>query len=105
MPATFVIPSALRPLTDGRDRIPLDDTGATVADALAALFRAYPALRDRLLTEPGEVRPHVNIFVGEVSIRETGGLATKIGERVEISIIPAVSGGRAESRVAGFEEA
>jgi molybdopterin converting factor small subunit len=50
-------------------------------------------VRDRILTEQGEVRPHVNVFVGDQSIRDTGGLATPVPDGAEIAIIPAVSGG------------
>ncbi len=46
-----------------------------------------------VLTEQGELRPHVNVFVGAESIRVTGGLATPLGEKAEIWILPAVSGG------------
>lgn len=53
----------------------------------------HPGVRDRVLTEQGEVRPHVNVFVGDESIRYTGGLATPLGEGAEVSIVPAVSGG------------
>jgi len=87
------IPGYLRQFTDGRDRVPLDATPATVGDALAALWDAHPGVRDRIVTETGQVRPHVNVFVGDESIRYTGGLATPVADRDEISIIPAVSGG------------
>ena len=39
------------------------------------------------------MRLHVNVFVGPDSIRDTGGLSTPLQGRVEIAIIPAVSGG------------
>jgi len=50
-------------------------------------------VRDRVLTETGEVREHVQLFVGFESIRFTGGLATAVPEDSEIHIVPAVSGG------------
>lgn len=87
------IPGYLRQFTDGRDRVVLDTAPATVGDALAALWDAHPGVRDRIVTEAGAVRPHVNVFVGDESIRYTGGLATPLEDRAEISIIPAVSGG------------
>jgi len=93
MPVTFVIPSPLRPLAGGRERVRVEASPATVGDALAALWAAHPPLRDRVLTEQGAVRPHVNIFVGEESIRYTGGLATPVPDGAELAIIPAVSGG------------
>ncbi len=50
-------------------------------------------VRDRVVTEQGQVRPHVNVFVGDESIRFTGGLSTPLSDGAEISIVPAVSGG------------
>jgi molybdopterin converting factor small subunit len=91
--ATVHIPGYLRQFTNGRDRILREATPATVGDALAAVWDAHPGVRDRIVTEAGDVRPHVNIFLGDESIRYTGGLATPVEDRAEISIIPAVSGG------------
>jgi molybdopterin converting factor small subunit len=51
-------------------------------------------VRDRVLTEQGEVRPHVNVFVGTECCRWTGGLETPITDGAEIAIFPAISGGR-----------
>lgn len=93
MPVRVRIPAPLRELTQGRLWIELPMSAGTVEDVLAALGREYPAVRDRVLTETGEMRPHVQIFVGDESIRFTGGLATAVPDGAEISIIPAVSGG------------
>jgi len=49
-----------------------------VRDALGELWRLYPGLRDRIVDEQGEVRQHVNIFVGGDAIRFTDGLATPV---------------------------
>jgi molybdopterin converting factor small subunit len=57
------------------------------------LWILYPGIRDRVATEQGLVREHINIFVGEENIRYTGGLATPVPSGAEISIVPAVSGG------------
>ena len=65
----------------------------TVSDVLEDLWELHPGVRDRVVTEIGEVRQHVNIFVGNEAIRWTGGLDTPVPEGAEISIIPAVSGG------------
>jgi molybdopterin converting factor small subunit len=46
------------------------------------------------MTEAGAVREHVNIFVRDESIKFTGGLSTDLTDNCEISIIPAISGGR-----------
>jgi len=93
---SVLIPAALRPLAKGQSRVevvvPRD--APSLGEALDALWAVHPALRDRVLTEQGEVRPHVNVFVGRESARWSGGLATPVAAGAEISIIPAVSGGR-----------
>jgi len=73
--------------------VEIEVSGSTVAEALAGLWRAYPGLRDRILTEQGEVRQHVNVFVGEEDIRYCGGLSAPIKSGSSITIVPAVSGG------------
>jgi molybdopterin converting factor small subunit len=45
------------------------------------------------MNEQGQVRPHVNVFVGRQSILHTGGLRTPLGDGAELYILPAVSGG------------
>jgi sulfur-carrier protein len=93
MAVTVVIPGPLLPLTDGRARVSLEAGPATVADVLAELWRRHPGLRDRVLTEQGHVRPHVNVFVGDESIRYLGGLAAEVPDGAVLTILPAVSGG------------
>ena len=93
MAIVFHIPGYVREFTGGRARVTLATAPATVGAALDALWALHPGVRDRVVTEQGEVRPHVNVFVGTQSIRFTGGLATPLGGDAEISIVPAVSGG------------
>jgi molybdopterin converting factor small subunit len=104
----FWIPGPLMSLTGGRShvdvKIPLNPSfphggraevrqSRTLKDALDALFAAYPGIRDRVVTEQGEIREHVNVFVGKDEARSTGGLLTPVANGTEISIIPAISGG------------
>jgi molybdopterin converting factor small subunit len=80
-------------MTGGRSHVLVETAGGSLRDALDALFVAHPGIRDRVLTERGEIRPHVNVFAGKTDARSTGGLATPLAEGMEISIIPAISGG------------
>jgi len=89
----FHLPGYLRAFTGGAARVEFAASPATVGEALGLLWSAHPGVRDRMLTEQGEVRPHVNVFVGDESIRFSGGLATPLPGACEISIVPAVSGG------------
>lgn len=89
----FVIPSPLRELSGGRGEVRVDGSAHSVADALSLLWTRCPGVRDRVITELGEVRQHVNIFVDGESIRDASGLATEVRDGAEIVILPALSGG------------
>jgi len=93
MPVRFYIPGYLRPFTGGRGSVVLPGAPSTVGGALELLWAHHPGVKERVVTEQGEVRPHINVFVGEESIRFADGLATPLSEGCEISILPAVSGG------------
>ena len=93
MALTFHIPGPLRAHTGGRSTVDIDFKSGTLAEALTALWALYPGVRDRVLTEQGESRQHINIFIGEENMRYTGGLATPVPDKAEIFIVPAVSGG------------
>jgi sulfur-carrier protein len=69
-----------------------------LADALETLWKLYPCIRDCVATEQGQIREHIDIFVGNIfvgneDVRYTGGLQTPILDGAEITIIPAISGG------------
>ena len=72
----------------------LDLTRALPLATVYYALKAHPAPEIlRVLTELGEVRQHVNVFVDGESIRDLGGLATPVGGNAEIFILPALSGG------------
>ena len=93
MTVSVVLPRALLTYSRGSSTLELEARCSTVADALAELGRQWPAVLDRVVTEQGEVREHVNIFVGEESIRFASGLATPVRDGDTIMIVAAVSGG------------
>lgn len=93
MAVTFHIPGALREFAGGQRKVQLEISPTSLGDALAALWTLYPGMRDRVANEQGQVREHINIFVGDENMRYTGGLATPVGSDAEISLVPAVSGG------------
>jgi PPOX class probable F420-dependent enzyme len=93
---TFHIPGPLRSFSGGRSDVKLESPAGTVSEALQALWVACPGMRDRVVSEQGQVREHINIFVGTENIRYTGGLGTPISGSSEISIVPAISGGKTE---------
>lgn len=94
---TFQIAGYLTEFTDGDAEIKLDAAPSSVGEALDQLWKRYVGLRDRVVTEQGEVRPHVNIFLNSQVVRRDQVLQTEINGDAEICIMPAVSGG-AETR-------
>jgi molybdopterin synthase sulfur carrier subunit len=89
----FHIPGPLREFTAGHSQVTIEQSPTTLAEALTVLWTLYPGVRDRVVTEQGHVREHINIFIGDENVRYTGGLASRVSSGSEISIVPAVSGG------------
>ena len=90
---TLVVPAVLRDLNGGRSSVDLGSEVGTVAEALDRLYELAPGVYHRVVTEVGEIRPHVNVFVGRDDIRWIGGLQTPVPAGGELYILPAVSGG------------
>ena len=84
---------ALRTFANGNSHIVVEEAPIMLADALEALWIRFPQMRHRVVTEQAQIREHINVFVGKEDVRYTGGLQTPTPDGVEISIIPAISGG------------
>ena len=84
------IPPVLRDVVDGARQ--LEVAGATVGDALEALFAQSPALRDRLTTD-GQLSTFVNVYVNADDVRHRDGLATAVGATDTVILLPAMAGG------------
>ena len=89
--STVRIPTPLRTLTGGNDEVKAQ--GATVGAVIEDLEKNHPGLRDRLLDDKG-VRRFVNIYVGDEDIRFLEGLQTELKGGEQITIVPAIAGGR-----------
>lgn len=89
----FVIPGPLREFAGNRSVVRTEGSPESVSDALALLWEECPGVRDRVVTELGELRPHINIFVDGHNIRFAGGLDAPVRRGAEIVILPALSGG------------
>lgn len=85
------IPSALRSQTAGLSQI--EAVGATVADALHNLRPRYANFVDRLLTQDGQVRSFVNLYLGARNISTMSGLQTPLSEGAVLTIVQATVGG------------
>jgi molybdopterin synthase sulfur carrier subunit len=96
---TFQISGYLTEFTGGRAEITLDSSPATVGEALDRLWSVHGGLRDRVLNELGDVRPHVNVFVDSQTVPRDRVLQTTMEGDSEICIMPAVSGGFCQYRL------
>ena len=88
---TVRIPTPLRKYTQGQEEVAA--AGATVREVIADLESRYPGIRERICDDAGNVRRFVNVFVADEDIRFLQNLDTTVGERDELSIIPAIAGG------------
>jgi len=88
---TVCIPPPLRVFTDGAGVLPVE--ADTVIEALATLGRAHDGLLSRIITPEGQLRPRVNVFIDQESVKMLEGLATPLHEGATVIIVPAVAGG------------
>lgn len=92
MPVTVRIPTPLRAVTKGNAEV--QAKGDTVDAVVADLDRQFPGLRERLVDESGELRRFINIYVNQEDIRFLQSRQTAIKDGDEVSIVPAIAGGR-----------
>ncbi len=91
MSVTIRIPTPLRRVTDGVDKVEVE--GNTLSEAIDALEAQFPGVQERLMDETGELRHFVNIYVNGEDVRFLDGLGTSIKSGDEVSVVPAVAGG------------
>ena len=87
MPILF-IPSLLRDLTDGQEKVIVP--GTTVEQALDALDARYPGVKERLV-ENHRLRPGISVFIDGEQTRLR--LRHPLTETSEVHFLPAIGGG------------
>ena len=90
--ANVRIPTPLRKLTEGKEEVTV--SGSTVGEVIAGLEAAYPGIKARICDDTGAVRKFVNIFANDEDIRFLKNLDTPLKDSDEVSIVPAIAGGR-----------
>src|SRR3954466_11403248 len=85
MSVTVKIPSQLKAVTGGEAELEVE--GSTVGEALDAVFEQHGDLRERI-TEEGDLRRFVNVYVSGEDIRFQDGLDTAVEDGAEITILP-----------------
>ena len=85
------IPTILRSYTAGSKTV--DAAGSTIGEVLEDLESRYAGLRARLVDEVG-LRRFVNVYVNDEDVRFLGGLAAPVADGDNVTVLPAVAGGR-----------
>src|SRR5919108_425584 len=96
MSVTVKIPAQLRAATGGEGELEVD--GATVGEALDAVFAQHDGLRERI-TQDGDLRRFVNVYVSGEEIRSDGSperdfLYVEDVARAYVAIADALADGR-----------
>lgn len=85
------IPTPLRAYTGGNSEVNV--SGSNISEALADLTSQYPTIKPHLFNEGGDLRPFVNLFVGEHNIKDLQGVNTPVKDGEKIMLIPSIAGG------------
>lgn len=92
MATTVRIPTPLRRVTGGQDKVNAE--GETLAQIIDSMESQYPGIKERICDPDGSLRNFVNVFVNGEDVRFLDGVNSGIGDGDEVSIVPAVAGGR-----------
>jgi molybdopterin synthase sulfur carrier subunit len=92
MPVSVRIPTPLRKFTNNQDTVAVE--AASVAQLLDSLEAAHPGIKERLCDDKGKLRRFVNVFANDEDIRFLDGVDTALKDGDEVSIVPAIAGGR-----------
>lgn len=85
------LPTPMRVYVNGQSEVAVK--GQTVQAAMEDLVKQFPAMQPHLYNERGELRPFVNLFIGQVNIKELQGLQTRLASQDRIRLVPAIAGG------------
>ncbi len=86
------IPTPLQKLTQNQGEVEV--SGTTIKTALADLEAKYPGMKERLYDEKGVLRRFINFYINDEDIRFLKGDATELKDGDELSIVPAIAGGK-----------
>lgn len=92
MSVSVRIPTPLRKFTNNQDTVAVEAT--SVAQLLDSLEAAHPGIKERLCDDKGKLRRFVNVFANDEDIRFLDGVDTALKDGDEVSIVPAIAGGR-----------
>jgi molybdopterin synthase sulfur carrier subunit len=91
MSATIRIPTPLRKVTNGADKITVES--GSIVEIIESLDKEFPGIKARLCDDNDELRNFVNMYINGEDIRFLDGMKSSVSSGDEVSIVPAVAGG------------
>jgi molybdopterin synthase sulfur carrier subunit len=92
MSITVRIPTPLQKLTQNQAEVKAN--GANIRELIEDLEKNFPGIKERICDETGEIRRFINIYVNEEDVRFLQQDGTPLKDGDEVSMIPAIAGGR-----------
>ena len=90
---TIYLPTPLRRHANGAREVEV--SGNTIREVFSGLKATHPALAEQLWDdEAGDLKKYLSVFLNDENVRNLQGPDTPVGEKDEISVIPAIAGGR-----------
>ncbi|MEC4675782.1 MAG: MoaD/ThiS family protein [Nitrospirota bacterium] len=85
------IPTPLQRLTQGQEEV--EGATGTIISLVDDLDKRFPGIAERI-SENGKIRRFVNIYLNDEDIRFLNVEETMVKDGDEVSIVPAIAGGR-----------
>jgi len=85
------IPTPLQKITNGQAEV--ECAASNVLELVEVLEKEFPGMKERL-SDNGKIRRFINIYVNEEDIRFMNKEETAIKDGDNVSIVPAIAGGR-----------
>ncbi len=92
MPVKVRIPTPLRTLTNGAEEVTVE--GSSIKEVIENLETSHAGIKERICDEKGQIRRFINFYLNDEDIRFKGNQDTPVNDGDQISIVPAIAGGR-----------
>ena len=86
------IPAPLQKVTQNKPEVVAE--AGNIKELIVGLDKQFSGMKDRLLDESGKIRRFINFYVNDEDIRFLKQDETALSEGDEVSIIPAIAGGK-----------
>lgn len=86
------IPMPLQKFTNNQAEVSAE--GGNITELIENLEKNFPGIRERVYDENNKLRKFINVYVNEEDIRFLQLDKTTLKEGDEVSIVPAIAGGR-----------